>query len=59
MVFKNYSRNRLIEGNYPFHTIDSTYFKVRENDRVVSKALMAAYGTNDDFISLHLLLHIL
>ena len=33
-------RNRPIEGNYPFLTIDATYFKVRENGRVVSKALM-------------------
>ena len=29
-------------------TVDATYFKVRENGRVVSKALMIAYGTNDD-----------
>ena len=41
-------RNRPIEGNYPFLTVDATYFKVRENGRVVSKALMIAYGTNDD-----------
>ena len=33
-------RNRPIEGNYPFLTVDATYFKVRENGRVVSKALM-------------------
>lgn len=41
-------RNRPIEGIYPFLTVDATYFKVRENGRVVSKALMIAYGTNDD-----------
>ena len=41
-------RSRPIEGNYPFLTVDATYFKVRENGRVVSKALMIAYGTNDD-----------
>lgn len=38
-------RDRPIEGNYPFLTIDATYFKVRENGRVISKALMIAYGT--------------
>ena len=41
-------RNRPIEGNYPFLTVDATYFKVRENSRVVSKALMIAYGTGED-----------
>lgn len=41
-------RNRLIEGNYPFLTVDAAYFKVRENSRVVSKALMIAYGTGED-----------
>ena len=41
-------RSRPIEGNDPFLTVDATYFKVRENGRVVSKALMIAYGTNDD-----------
>lgn len=40
-------RNRPIEGNYPFLTVDATYFKVRENGRVISKALMIAYGTNE------------
>lgn len=40
-------RNRPLEGNYPFVTVDATYFKVRENGRVVSKALMIAYGTNE------------
>lgn len=39
-------RNRPIEGYYPFLTVDATYFKVRENSRVISKALMIAYGTN-------------
>ena len=40
-------RNRPLEGLYPFLTIDATYFKVRENNRVISKALMLAYGTNE------------
>lgn len=41
-------RNRPFEGRYPFLTVDATYFKVRENGRVISKALMIAYGTNED-----------
>ena len=40
-------RNRPLEGRYPFLTVNATYFKVRENNRVVSKALMIAYGTNE------------
>ncbi|SFO33657.1 Transposase (or an inactivated derivative) [Eubacterium pyruvativorans] len=40
-------RNRPIEGIYPFLTVDATYFKVRENNRIISKALMIAYGTNE------------
>ena len=39
-------RNRPLEGRYPFLTVDATHFKVRENNRVISKALMIAYGTN-------------
>ena len=39
-------RNRPLEGDYPFLTVDATYFKVRENSRVISKAFMIAYGTN-------------
>ena len=27
-------------------TLDATYFKVRENNRVIAKALMIAYATN-------------
>ena len=41
-------RHRPIEGNHPFLTIDATYFKVRENHRVISKAMMIAYGTNEE-----------
>ena len=40
-------RNRPLEGRYLFLTVDATYFKVRENNRVISKALMIAYGTNE------------
>ena len=41
-------RERPIEGRYPFLTVDATYFKVRENHRIISKALMIAYGTNEN-----------
>ena len=40
-------RNRPLEGRYSFLTVDATYFKVRENNRVISKALMIAYSTNE------------
>ena len=40
-------RNRPLTGSYPFLTIDATYFKVRENHRIISKAFMIAYGTNE------------
>lgn len=43
-------RERPIEGRYPFLTVDATYFKVRENHRIISKALMIAYGTNENGI---------
>ena len=39
-------RNRPLEGEYPFLSVDATYFKVRENSRIISKAFMIAYGTN-------------
>lgn len=39
-------RTRPLEGDYPFLTVDATYFKVRENSRIISKAFMIAYGTN-------------
>ena len=41
-------RTRPLEGDYPFLTVDATYFKVRENSRIISKAFMIAYGTNAD-----------
>ena len=40
-------RTRPITGEYPFLTIDATYFKVRENHRIISKAFMIAYATDD------------
>ena len=39
-------RARPFEEEYPFLTVDATYFKVRENSRIISKAFMIAYGTN-------------
>lgn len=41
-------RNRPLEGKYPFLTVDATYFRVRENHRVIAKALMIAYGTDEN-----------
>ena len=41
-------RERPLTGEYPFMTIDATYFKVRENARVISKAFMIAYATNSE-----------
>lgn len=41
-------KNRPLTGNYPFLTVDATYFKTRNNHRIVSKALMIAYATRDD-----------
>ena len=43
----NEFRNRPLTGRYPFLTLDATYFKVRENHRIISKAFMIAYGTNE------------
>ena len=43
----NEFRNRPLEGNYPFLEVDATYFKVRENHRIISKAFMIAYGVNE------------
>lgn len=41
-------RERPLTWEYPFLTIDATYFKVRENSRVISKALMIAYAANSE-----------
>ena len=35
-----------ITGEYPFLTVDATYFKVREERKIISKALMVAYAVN-------------
>lgn len=40
-------KERPLEGEYPFLIVDATYFKVRENQRVISKALMIALAINE------------
>ena len=40
-------RNRPLEGQYAFLTVDATYFKVREDHRIISKAFMIALATNE------------
>ena len=44
----NEFRNRPLSASYPFILIDATYLKVRNDHRIVSKALMVAYATNLD-----------
>src|SRR6202166_595687 len=39
---------RPIEGDWPYLWIDATYIKVRQNDRVVSVAVIIAVGANAD-----------
>lgn len=39
-------RERPLTDEYPFITVDATYFKVREDHKIVSKALMVAYAIN-------------
>ena len=41
-------RERPLTGNYPFLTVDATYFKVRVNHSIISRAFMIAYGTNQE-----------
>ena len=41
-------RERPLAGEYPFLTVDATYFKVRENGRIISKAFMIAYATSNE-----------
>lgn len=44
----NAFRKRPLEDIYPFVTVDATYFKTRENQRVISKALFVAYAYTED-----------
>lgn len=39
-------KNRPLEAEYPFLIVDATYLKVRENHRIVTKALFVALATN-------------
>ena len=39
-------QERPLTEPYPFLTVDATYFKVRENHKIISKPLFIAYGTN-------------
>ena len=41
-------RERPLTGEYPFLTVDATYFKVRENSRIISKAFMVAYAVDSE-----------
>ena len=42
-------KNRPLDyEEYPYLMIDATYFKVRENHRVISKAMMIAIGITED-----------
>ena len=41
-------RERPLTGEYPFVIADATYFKVRENGRIVSKAFMIAYAVDSE-----------
>ena len=41
-------RNRPLSGEYPYLIVDAQYHKVRENHRVVSKAILTIYGINQD-----------
>lgn len=40
-------RSRPLTKEYPFLTVDATYFKVRENHRIISKAFFIALGTDE------------
>ena len=39
-------RSRLLTDEYPFVTMDATYFSVREDHKVIKKALFIAYAVN-------------
>ncbi len=41
-------QNRSIEGTYPYLWLDAIYIKVRNGMRVVSKAVLVAYGVKED-----------
>jgi putative transposase len=41
-------RKRTLEGEFPYVWLDALYLKVRENGRIVSKAVLVAFGVNQD-----------
>jgi putative transposase len=41
-------RSRPLEGEYPYVWLDGMYLKVREGGRIVSKAVLVAFGVNTD-----------
>jgi putative transposase len=41
-------RHRPLEGSHPYVWLDAKYVKIRENGRVVSKALVVAIGVHED-----------
>ena len=41
-------RNRPLQEEYPFIYVDALYEKIRSNKRVVSTAMMVAYGVGMD-----------
>lgn len=41
-------KNRPLGGDYPFLLLDATYFRVRENHRIVSKAFFIALAANGE-----------
>lgn len=45
---KTFKSRPLDYEEYPYLMIDATYFKVRENHRVISKAMMVAIGITDE-----------
>lgn len=45
---KAFNEKPLVAERYPFLMVDATYFKVREEHRIKSKAFMVAIGFRDD-----------
>jgi putative transposase len=41
-------RERALEGEFPYVWLDALYLKVRESGRIVSKAVLVAFGVNGD-----------
>lgn len=41
-------RKRTLEGSFPYVWLDAMYLKVREGGRIVSKAVLVAFGVNQD-----------